>query len=215
MQILQSRKDKVTEDWFSFYSPLSSLPVFFNEEIEEKLLNAFLDDYVNYVFQEFPQMNMKGFYYDIPHTWSTWLDTYKNAEKIPQIIKEIAEEYIDPAFALEEFENWIVSECVDAYRLDCWLEEFNLTQKEEKFIRSLFNDGGSAHGDDFKIRNVNYVDVVEHYSEFLKATDFNQYKNPDDVLYIEMTVMNYDWVATFDKKSLETILNKKIGRRRR
>ncbi|MGL5913599.1 MAG: hypothetical protein ACRCZB_05485 [Bacteroidales bacterium] len=209
-----SRKDYIISGLIQYLDEAKNpvLADMHDQTTVNKLLNTGIESYIDFVFQEYPQMKQKGFYYDVPYTWRQF-----SKKENPEIAKNIEDFFMKEVSIQNLYEN-IDSEIlsggfVGRANMRAFLNNFNLTNKEFRFLLRLLNDG-NADGEDYKIKNVGYVDLIGIISEIVLKETYTEPKK-DNTVYINCQIKGFLFLVIFNKKSIETALNKKISVKRK
>lgn len=110
--------DRILNIWFKWYKKRDSrsegIEDLDDKKIDELIYRVGLEDFVNYVLEEFPQMSEVGFDYDAEYTWEMFLKNTKVGYDVEEALSEFLEdmfqvdndlilEYIDDDYIAESF----------------------------------------------------------------------------------------------------------------
>lgn len=105
--------DKIMNMWSKWYEnkyhcEFSDLT---DSELDELMFEVGMEDFVEYVIQEYPQIEMTGFDYDVEYTWKTFVENTKHGYDVEEALSEFMNSYIiDNAYVNEYIDRDYIAE---------------------------------------------------------------------------------------------------------
>lgn len=177
----------------------------------QNLLDAGLDKFVDYVFEEFPMCkDTPNCDYDVAWCWDNFKTSSRSAEKIGDIIDQYIQNNFNAENATDGEIDWtVVSDGYDPDETAEWLRTFKLTSKETNYILDSFEDGEATDNNEpisYYYASVGFTH--EEANEHAKERG-DPVENP---MYIDVYLGHTDLDVSilFDKKSLEEFLGHEV-----
>lgn len=170
-------------DWYSKKYHSNKLEELKNNELDELMYRVGMEDFVSFVLEEFPQMDMIGFDYDVESTWDMFLSNTKIGYDVEEALSEFMETYtIDCALVNEYVDDDLIAESVFDTMFDDFFSLNNVGKKvkmkDRKILIKSFTEGtveSFSTGFSFSPSEYAYVVMAENDEEGHTRDDVYKY----------------------------------------
>lgn len=136
-----------------------------NKELDKLMYDVGMEDFVEFVLQEFPQMENVGYDYDASSTWDMFLRDYKYGHDVEEALSELMNAYIiDNSYVAEYIDRDVIAEAYYPNDLNNFFTKDPIGKKmyvaDRKAMIEAFEDYQGEFSNGFTFGIDEYVDVV-------------------------------------------------------
>lgn len=136
-----------------------------NKELDKLMYEVGMDDFVEFVLQEFPQMENVGYEYDPSSTWNMFLRDHKYGYDVEEALGEFMSAYIiDNDYVAEYIDHGVIAESYYPNDLNNFFTKDPIGKKmyvaDRKAMVEAFDEYQGKFSNGFTFSIDEYVDVV-------------------------------------------------------